>query len=197
MRAIVPIFLISSVVAACASAPQQPVARVAIAADNSVLAELARADQADRNNNDPHTGEHDEVRLQRVLGMLGRDSVRTAEDKFNAALILQHTGARFVNDELVSASPDNYLLAHHLFRAAFEAGLKKAQYLVAASLDRYGHFTAGVQKYGTQRIINQATGAEEWVPIDRAVSDEERARYGVPALARLLTQYPEAKRKQQ
>jgi len=48
------------------------------------------------------------------------------------------------------------------------------------------------QKYGTNRFINQKTGKEELAPIDRATTDAERARYGVPPLADLLERYPEA-----
>src|SRR5204862_6402323 len=42
-------------------------------------------------------------------------------------------------------------------------------------------------------ILNQETGKEEWVPIDRNVSDSERAKYGVLPLAELLKRYPEQK----
>jgi hypothetical protein len=62
---------------------------------------------------------------------------------------------------------------------------------LAASFDRYLSFTEGYQKYGTNRVINQETGNEEWVPIDRKTPDSERAKYGVPPLAVLLKQYPE------
>ena len=88
-------------------------------------------------------------------------------------------------------SPYNYLLAHHLFKSAFEAGHKDSRYLVAASMDRYLSTTEGYQKYGTNRVINQETGREELVPIDRKTSDQERAKYGVPPLVELLKQFPE------
>jgi len=64
--------------------------------------------------------------------------------------------------------------------------------LVAQSIDRYLSVTTGRQKYGTNRFINQRTGAEELAPIDRATSDAERARYGVAPLAELLKRFPEA-----
>jgi hypothetical protein len=65
-------------------------------------------------------------------------------------------------------------------------GYKDARYLIAASIDRYLTFTEGGQLYGTNRLMNQETGKEEWVPIDRNVSDSERAKSGVLPLAELL-----------
>jgi len=56
--------------------------------------------------------------------------------------------------------------------------------------------TEGYQKYGTNRVINQATGEEELAYIDRATTDAERATYGVAPLAELLRQFREAPRKQ-
>jgi hypothetical protein len=63
------------------------------------------------------------------------------------------------------------------------------------TIDRYLTFTAGYQKYGTGRVNDQETGAEELVPIDRKTTDEERSKYGVPPLAELLKDYPEQKPK--
>jgi len=117
--------------------------------------------------------------------------LKTPEDKFNAALVLEHTGLTFCDKRLVGKSPDNYLLAHYLFKSAFEAGYKDARSLVAASLDRYLTFTEGRQRYGTSRVNNQETGKEELVPIDRNTPDSERAKYRVRRLAELLKQYSE------
>ena len=117
--------------------------------------------------------------------------MKTPEDKFNAALVLEHTGLTFCDKRLVGKSPDNYLLAHYLFKSAFEAGYKDARSLVAASLDRYLTFTEGRQRYGTSRVNNQETGKEELVPIDRNTPDSERAKYRVRRLAELLKQYSE------
>jgi hypothetical protein len=164
-------------------------------AQNPLLKELAREDQASRKGE--KIARTDQERIRLVLQAIAGGGLKTPEDKFNAALVLQHTPLTFCEKRLVSASPDNYLLAHHLFKHAFEAGYKDAQFLVAASIDRYLSFTVSRQKYGTNRIINQDTGKEEWVPIDRDTTDIERAKYGVPPLAELLKQYPEqASRKQ-
>jgi hypothetical protein len=87
---------------------------------NSVLTELAREDQAYRRGAKVERRDEDRARL--VLAELAKGSVRTPEDKANAALVLQHTGMTFCGDKLVSLSPDNYLLAHELAKSAFEAG---------------------------------------------------------------------------
>lgn len=75
-----------------------------------------------------------------------------------------------------------------------EERIKIVLSLVTASIDRYLSFTEGYQKYGTNRIVNQETGKEELVPIDRKTSDSERAKYGVPPLSTLLKQFPEQSR---
>lgn len=156
---------------------------------NRELARLASEDQAVRvGKEDMHS---DEVRRQRVLELLAEGMVITPMDKFNAGLVLQHTGLHFCGDELQSMSAENYLLAHFLFKQAMEGGVKDAAYLVAASIDRYLSYTKGFQKYGTNRVIDQASGEEYLVPVDRGVTDEERAIYGVPALRELLKHYPE------
>jgi hypothetical protein len=156
---------------------------------NPSLRELAKEDQASRSGK--NVARTDEERIKLVLALIGQGALITPEDKFNAALILQHTGLTFCDKRLVGVSSDNYLLAHFLFKSAFEAGYKDARYLVAASIDRYLSFTEGHQKYGTNRVINQETGREELVPIDRKTLDSERAEYGVPPLSEILKQYPE------
>jgi hypothetical protein len=160
---------------------------------NQLLRELAKEDQDSRRGKE--VARTDEERVRIVLSLIGRGELKTPEDKFNAALVLDHTPFTYCEKRLVSTSPDNYLLAHHLFMSAFEAGHKDARYLIAASIDRYLSMTEGYQRYGTNRIINQETGKEELVPIDRKTPDSERAKYGVPPLAELLKRYPEQARK--
>ena len=156
---------------------------------NQLLRELAKEDQDSRRGKE--VARTDEERVKIVLSVIGQGELKTPEDKFNAALVLDHTPFTYCEKRLVSTSPGNYLLAHHLFKSAFEAGYKDARYLIAASIDRYLSMTEGYQKYGTNRMINQETGKEELVPIDRKTPDSERARYGVPPLAELLKRYPE------
>jgi hypothetical protein len=161
-------------------------------AQNPELKALAEEDQVVRQEN-PAKGitRKDRDRGKLVLELLAKGAARTPEDKFNAALVLQHTPLIFCGKQLVSVSPDNYLLAHYLFKGSFEAGYTPARIMVANSIDRYMSMTEGRQKYGTNRITNQKTGKDEWVPIDRATPDSERAKYGVPPLVELLKQFPE------
>src|SRR5581483_3811696 len=142
---------------------------------NQLLRELAKEDQDQRRGK--KIERTDEERVNSVLSLIGQGEVKTPEDKFNAALVLQHTLMTFREKRLVGTSPDNYLLAHYLFKSALEADYQDARYLVAASIDRYLMSTEGRQKYGTQRVINQETGKEELVPIDRKTPNSERAKY--------------------
>ena len=156
---------------------------------NRLLTELGQEDRASRTGKQVARSDQDRIKL--VFGELAAGRVNTPEDKFNAALVLDHSPMTFRGDTLVAVSPDNYLLGHYLATDAFEAGYGDAKVLVAQTLDRYLSMTTGCQKYGTNRFINQATGAEELAPVDRKTSDQERARYGVPPLDTLLRQYHE------
>ena len=161
----------------------------AAAGQNALLRELAKEDQAAQRGDSLTRSNDDRVKL--VLEEIGKGRVKTAGDQVNAALVLQHTGMTFCGDKLVGRSPDNYLLAHHLAVQAYRAGRKDAAFLVAQTIDRYLSITQGIQKYGTNRFINQQTGEEELAPIDRKTTDAERAKYGVPPLAKLLKRYHE------
>ncbi len=163
-------------------------------AQNAELKALKQEDQAVRGVPAEGIGKitrTDDDRIKRVLELLAKGAVQTPEDKFNAALVLQHTTLKFCEKRMVSDSPYNYLLAHFLARESFEAGYADARGLVAMTIDRYLAFTEGYQKYGTNSIIDQNTGREFWVRIDRSTSDDERAKYGVPPLAELLKSKPE------
>jgi hypothetical protein len=167
-----------------------------VAQNNAELKELETEDQAVRTGNTVQNtpGQRtDEDRAKRVLELLAKGMVKTPEDKFNAALVLQHTPMELCEGRLISKGAYNYLLAHYLAREAYESGFQPARILVAQSIDRYMSMTEGRQKYGTNRFINQKTGKEELAPIDRSVPDSERAKYGVPTLAELLKQWPEQK----
>lgn len=159
-------------------------------ADNPELLRLALADQADRTER-PEGGWDDETRRRRVIELLATDAVKTPRDKLHAALILQHTAVHICEGQLRSISPENYLLAHHLARSAWQAGFQDARLMVAQTIDRYLSFTEGRQKYGTNRLVDLDSG-EEYLPyIDRSVTDAERAELGVPPLDTLLKATPE------
>ena len=161
--------------------------------NQALLEQLAREDQAVQRG--AEVARTQEQREALVLAELARGNVRTPADRANAALVLQHTGFTFCDKKLVSINPDNYLLAHYLAKSAFESGYQDAKYLVPQTIDRYLSMTQGYQKYGTNRLNNPETGAEELVYIDRNTTDSERATYGVPPLAVLLKQFPERQKK--
>ena len=158
---------------------------------NAELKKLMEQDQAVRQPGKEITGDDD--RIKQVLELLAKGAAQTPEDKYNAALVLQHTPLTFCEGRIVAKSPYNFLLAHYLAKESYEAGYSGARELVAMSMDRYLTFTQGHQKYGTNVLTNQKTGKDEWVPIDRETPDSERAKYGVAPLAELLKQYPEQK----
>jgi hypothetical protein len=160
-------------------------------AQTPLLRELAKEDQ------DSRTGKTiartDDERRKMVLEIIAKGQLKGPEDKYDVALVLQHTGMTFCDDRLVSFSADNYLIAHFLFQSAYDEGYTAGGtlYLIAASMDRYLSMTVGTQKYGTNREFNQKAEKEEWVPIDRKTTDAERAKYGIAPLAELLKQFPE------
>lgn len=162
--------------------------------DHVALAELAAEDQKVRSGGGVERGpgiQTDDERRARVMELIAAGAVVTPRDKFNAGLVLQHTGLTFCDGALKSVSAENYLLAHHFFEAALAAGLEPARGLSAMAIDRYLSFTKGIQKYGTNLLFDEDTGRDEWVPIDRNTTDAERARYGIAPLATLLARHPE------
>jgi hypothetical protein len=161
-------------------------------ATNRELSAMATEDQAVRTGKADSSS--DQARRHRVLRLLAAGEVMSPKDKFNAALVLQHTELEIRDGRLTSVSPENYLLAHYLFMQALDSGVEEARPLVASSIDRYLSFTSGVQRYGTNRVIDQETGEELLIPIDRSVLDEERKKYGVPPLSELLKMWREQKR---
>lgn len=181
------IFCMAAVIAGCKV--QNKITSTVIS-DNPQLKELVRIDQQMRQSDtvvemEPIDKQHRAV----VMFLLATGQIKTNTDKFNASLILQHTALTFCNGKLVSISPENYLLAHHLAKSAFESGDRSAAYMTAATYDRYLLYTEGYQKYGTQRVLDEATEDEVWAPIDSKTTDEERAKYNVPPLTELLKKY--------
>jgi len=181
------VFLVMMTLAFCAAGA---------GAQTPLLKELVNEDQAVRCDapcpeSVKKIARTDDDRRRIVLEIIAKGELKGAEDKFDAAVILQHTGATFCEGRLVSYSAENYLLAHFLFQSAYDAGYKDALYFIAAAMDRYLSMTEGTQKYGTNREFDQKTGKEEWVPIDRKTTDAERAKYGIAPLAELLKKYPE------
>jgi hypothetical protein len=144
---------------------------------NAELDALYRADQADRSGGPggiawTEVSPRDEQRERRVRAILASGVELGADDRYHAAMVLQHGEDR-----------EDYELAHELARRAAEddADHPHARWLAAATLDR-ALIAAGVpQRYGTQSIVEGG----RWVlaPVDPTVDDAERARWDVPPLA--------------
>jgi hypothetical protein len=146
---------------------------------SSELRDLFDADQTDRREDlQPGTSDRDEERLARVHKLIEDGSVRTAEDHFHAAMVLQHT--RIVLG-VEDARRHNYLRAHDLARRAAELGHPKGRWLAAATYDRWLMTGNEPQRYGTQYHADGGRWAL-W-PVDPATTDEEREAWDVPTLA--------------
>jgi hypothetical protein len=155
--------------------------------NNAELEKLVARDQEMRaTDTDEPMEPTDKIHRKRIMEMLTAGDIKTVEDKFNAALILQHTALTYCNGELQSISPENYFLAYSLARSAFELGYSDAAYMTAATYDRYMLYTEGFQKYGTQKIYDEKTDKMLWAPIDTTTTDQERAIYKVKPLKELL-----------
>jgi hypothetical protein len=146
---------------------------------NGELARITQEDQADRSVDDPEkidwekVSKRDAERRARVYEIIKAGQLKASDDYFNAALVLQH-GDR----------PDDYDMANKLAAKAAELDPNNAtaRWLAAAAKDRYLWSVGKPQIYGTQFKIVDG----KWTidPIDeKAVTDEERQRQGVPTLA--------------
>jgi hypothetical protein len=155
----------------------------ALAADiatNETLREIKRKDQSDRMGSVGAidwsvVSVADKKRRTEVAQIMARGEVRTAEDFYNAAMVFQH-----------GESIDDIRLAYSLasISAALDPANKQARWLTAAAWDRIMMRAGQPQWYGTQ--FTKPIGAQkfELYKIDEsAVTDEERARLGVPPLS--------------
>ncbi|HVU17112.1 MAG TPA: hypothetical protein VHD32_09300 [Candidatus Didemnitutus sp.] len=139
------------------------------AADNPELATLEHEDQSDRNGwqagkiDWTKVGPRDEARRAAVHQMIEHAQLKTGNDYFNAALIMQH-----------GVSVDDYLLAHELAIVAVSKGNSNAIWLAAASEDRFLMKMGRSQRFGTQL----STPFE----VDGALSDSFRELFNVPSI---------------
>jgi hypothetical protein len=145
-----------------------------LATVNEELLRIYEEDQADRSGKIDWAGvgPRDEARRRRVLELLASGEVNSADDHFHAAMVLQHGSA-----------PDDFNRAHELSLKAAELNPDhhSAKWLAAAARDRYLQSIGEPQIYGTQ--FRKIDGTWTLDPIDEAaVSDAERARWGVPPL---------------
>jgi len=121
----------------------------------------------------------DERRRKRVLRLYTQQKIKTAQDFYYAALILQHGN-----------SPNDFKIANEFAKKAMIAGLEKAKWLYAATLDRWLLSRGKPQKFGTQ--FKKEGGRWKLIkPIDPTISDKERAKYGLPPLSKALQKFKE------
>ena len=117
--------------------------------------------------------------------MLAKGAIVTAEDFFNAALIMQH-----------GETAEDYRLAYSLASisktidadsSSFTPAYKTAKWLTAAAWDRLMMNLNKPQWYGTQ--FTKPNGAAQWQFYqfdENAVTDEERFELGVMSKAQAL-----------
>jgi ribosomal 50S subunit-recycling heat shock protein len=106
--------------------------------------------------------------------MVEQGLIRTANDYFHAAMLLQH------GEKL-----EHWRQARELAIKAAEMGHPRARYMAAAALDRWLMRQGKPQKYGTHSWPDK-DGWRVW-NYDPATTDEERAEWDVPPLAELLS----------
>ncbi len=119
---------------------------------------------------------HDVSRRHLVQLMLERKLVRSADDYYHAAMIMQH-----------GRDSTDYAAARRLAHRAVELRpwFADARWLYAAATDRYLQSTGKPQIFGTQ----YGKKGTEWTlePFDpKASTDAERARWRVPSLRERL-----------
>jgi hypothetical protein len=123
----------------------------------------------------------DSRRRRRVKRLLTAGAVRSPEDEYHAAMMLQH-----------SLRLEDYWQAHTLACQAAEAGYGPARWLTAAALDRWLMRQGRPQKYGTQFVPADLPRWLWWLgawrgrfrlwDVDPATTDAERAEWGIPPL---------------
>jgi hypothetical protein len=141
------------------------------------LAQIYADDQADRNETYEKIDwskvtPRDQARRKRVDEILAAGGARLAEDFYNAAMIYQH-----------GESSAEIERAHGLAleAVALDPEHEAARWLAAASEDRVLLYAYKAQKWGTQ--YKKVDG--HWIiwPVDPAITDAQRAAWGVQPLA--------------
>jgi hypothetical protein len=155
------------------------------AESNPALRAMTNADQAARSAGPSDwkilSGE-DHARRDKVKTMLAAGVIVTAEDFFNAALIMQHEDVA-----------DDYRIAYSLASisktidpdsTSFTPAYKTAKWLTAAAWDRLMMSLNKPQWYGTQFTKPDAAAQWQFYQLDEnAVTDEERMALGVMSKA--------------
>ena len=142
---------------------------------NAEMAAIYAADQAARSGSDNDwqaIRKADRQRRARVRALLDAGALQTGADFHAAAYVFQH------GDE-----PEDYLLAHALAVRSLGLGFKRAEWIAAATLDRYLQSIARDQIYGTQSLQYFGEPATRGRYDRTLLTDQLRVGAGVETLA--------------
>ena len=141
---------------------------------NTEMTAIFEADQADRSGpaiDWSVVGPRDRARATRTKALLDSGALESADDYYHAAFVFQH-----------GAEPNDYLLAHTLAMIAVARGRPDANWIAAATLDRYLQRIGQKQIFGTQFVFGKSETTQD--PYDRQLlSDAIRKAVGVPPIA--------------
>lgn len=147
---------------------------------NPELEKLYTEDQADRAPEMGKVdwsvvGKRDEERRKRVLEIMSQGGAKEAADYVHAAMVLQHGQA-----------PEDFEHANQwcLKAGELDPDYPGARWLAAAAKDRYLMNLGKPQLYGTQFKKDPTGGPWYLYQVDPTVTDEERAKWDVPPIAR-------------
>jgi len=142
------------------------------------LQKLYQDDQADRSFETPPTPDQwkeivarDKARRERVMDLIRSGALESADDYFNAAMVLQH-----------AEGPDDVLVAHILATVAGFKGHEGGRWLSAAALDRFLHRVERPQMLGTQFVREGMDQPWTQGKYDPWLPDSIRNEYGVRPL---------------
>ncbi len=141
--------------------------------DNAEVKRLHDEDQADRKAfkiDWSVVDQRDRARGAHVKELYETNQLKTGNDYYSAALILQH-----------ATTAEDHLLAHELCVVAVSRGIQKAKWLAAASEDRFLMTIGRPQRFGTQ-FQSVAGGPVQLYEIEAGVTDELRRLMDVRAL---------------
>ncbi len=147
--------------------------------DNSRLRQLYQADQTERGNAAlkwQDVLEHDRSRAAQVKKMLAAGQLKTADDFFHAAAILNH-GADFDEFRLANA-----IATIGLARFPRNAALMR---VYATTWDRMMLAQNRPQWYATQYTQDAQSQLWQLEPVDAQVSEQTRLKLGLPSLAEM------------
>ncbi|OGM74923.1 hypothetical protein A2382_03650 [Candidatus Woesebacteria bacterium RIFOXYB1_FULL_38_16] len=119
---------------------------------------------------------HDQHRLSKLKELLPQIDADEIWNCHYLAYLFQH-----------GETIKDYENAHQYAKKAIEMGSTVTKWLYAATLDRLLVSQGKLQMYGTQfKKINKKW---ELLPVDNQITDEERAKYGVPPLHEALSKF--------